>query len=113
MKKITNWVLGGLQQKIFNLVLITIILIVAAYTIVINYQAKHLQALVTETSLKQEASIDEISTMTMDAVVNSSLNKTTELEAYIANEVFEDLQKNVMILGDYAEKLFADPESWP
>ncbi|MBO5520941.1 MAG: SpoIIE family protein phosphatase [Eubacterium sp.] len=113
MKKIKNWVLGGLQQKIFNLVLITIILIVAAYTIVINYQAKHLQALVTETSLKQEASIDEISTMTMDAVVNSSLNKTTELEAYIANEVFEDLQKNVMILGDYAEKLFADPESWP
>ena len=113
MKKIKNWVFGGLQQKIFNLVLITIILIVAAYTIVINYQAKHLQALVTETSLKQEASIDEISTMTMDAVVNSSLNKTTELEAYIANEVFEDLQKNVMILGDYAEKLFADPESWP
>ena len=113
MKKIKNWVFGGLQQKIFNLVLITILLIMAAYTIVIVYQSNHLRELVRETSLQQEGAISEISTQTMDAVVNNSLNKSTDLEAHIANEMFVDLQKNVMILGDYADKLFADPESWP
>ena len=113
MKKIKNWVLGGLQQKIFNLVLITIILIVVAYTIVISYQTKNLSKIVAETGAQQEESIKEISTLTMDAVVQNNLGTTTELEAYIADELFENLGKNVTILGDYAEKLFSDPESFP
>ena len=113
MKKIKNIVLGGLQQKIFNLVLITILLIVAAYTIVISYQTKNLSSLVADTGEKQENSIEEISTRTMDAVVENSLSRSTQLEAYIANELFEDVAKNVTILGDYAEKLFSDPDSFP
>ena len=113
MKKIRNWVLGGLQHKIFNLVLITIILIVVAYTVVISYQTKNLSGLVADTGQKQEESIREISTLTMDAVVQSSLSRNTELGAYIADELFKDLGENVTLLGDYSEKLFADPESFP
>ena len=35
MKKYKNLVIGGIQQKVFNLVLVTILLLVAAYTAVI------------------------------------------------------------------------------
>ncbi|MCR4585363.1 MAG: serine/threonine-protein phosphatase [Lachnospiraceae bacterium] len=38
MKKVGNLTIGGLQQKIFNLVLTTIIILIAAYTIVIAAQ---------------------------------------------------------------------------
>ena len=113
MRKIRNLVLGGLQQKIFNLVLITILLIVAAYTIVISYQSRRLETLVTDTNAEQEKSIEELSAMTMDSVVRQSLGRSTGLEAYIANKAFEDMAKNVMILGDYAGKLFEDPDAYP
>ncbi|MBR2560899.1 MAG: SpoIIE family protein phosphatase [Eubacterium sp.] len=113
MKKIKNFVLGGLQQKIFNLVLIAMILIVAAYTIVIVYQSKNLQNLVTDTSAKQQQAIEEISTQTMDAVVENSLGTSTELEAYIADSVFRELKGEVTMMADYAGKLLEDPEAYP
>ena len=112
MKKVKNFVLGGLQQKIFNLVLITIILILAAYSAVLSYHTNNLIELVNSTSLEQEESIDEISTKAMETVIRESLGTTTELEAYIADEFFDDLAKSVTILGDYAENLFSDPESF-
>ena len=68
MKKIRNLVIGGIENKIFNLVLVTIVLIVAAYTIVISYQANSLHHLVEKTNAQQKESISEISKTTMDAV---------------------------------------------
>ena len=38
MKKFKNFVIGGIQQKVFNLVLITALMLMAAYTIVIAVQ---------------------------------------------------------------------------
>ena len=38
MKKYKNLVIGGIQQKVFNVMLVTILLLVAAYTAVIVYQ---------------------------------------------------------------------------
>ena len=50
MKKYKNITIGGIQQKIFNLVLITVLLIVGAYSAVIAYQMKALQDLMAESS---------------------------------------------------------------
>ena len=47
MKKIKNIVIGGIQQKVFNLVLIVILLMMAAYTVVIIHQAGRIGSLVT------------------------------------------------------------------
>ena len=43
MRKIRNLVLGGIQQKMFNLVLAVILLMVAAYTVVTisNMMVRH------------------------------------------------------------------------
>ena len=112
MRKIRNWVFGGIQQKVFNLVLFVILLMMAAYTGVIFYQAVHLQGLVAETNTKQKESISAISRETMDAVISRSQGQSTQMEAYIANELFGDLGNTVKMLGDYAENLFASPESW-
>ena len=50
MKKIKNFVIGGIQQKVFNLVLIVILLMMAAYTAVIIYQVGHINNLVNDTN---------------------------------------------------------------
>ena len=113
MKKIGNFVLGGLYQKICNLALYSIFLVIAAYTAVLVYQAGHLRSLIHETNEKQKESIAEISRQTMDGILSSSMVKSTRMEAYIANDLFTDAADKVMMLSDYAEKIFAEPEAYP
>ena len=95
MKKVMNLVIGGLQTKIFNLVLTTILLMVAAYTAVIVYQAKSLRLLSEETNEQQRSSIEAISGQTMNAVAVESLNRTAELEAAVADSTFRTVAKDV------------------
>lgn len=99
-------VIGGLQQKVFNLVLITILLIIAAYTAVILYQTNTITTLVGETNEKQQESMEEISSSTMNTVITTSLGSSTELEAYIADDIFSDLASEVGMLSDYARRLY-------
>ena len=112
MKKLNNITIGGIQQKIFNLVLIMILLVVAAYTVVIFYQTNHLSQLVTETNEKQKQSITAITSQTMDGVISSTLGRSTQLEAAIANDMFEGVANVVRMTADYAEKLFETPENY-
>ena len=112
MKKIKNLVIGGIQQKVFNLVLIVILLMMAAYTVVITHQVTSIGSLVAETNARQRESISEISRSTMDTVISRSMGQSTRMEAYIANDLFEDLADAVKMLGDYASNLFRSPESY-
>ena len=112
MKKVMNLVIGGLQTKIFNLVLTTILLMVAAYTAVIVYQAKSLRLLSEETNEQQRSSIEAISGQTMNAVAVESLNRTAELEAAVADSTFRTVAKDVEIMADYAERLLSAPEEY-
>ena len=110
MKKYKNLVIGGIQQKVFNLVLVTVILLVAAYTAVIVYQAVNLKKLTAETNLRQKEAIAEISSTTMDAVVAESLASRTEMSAKLADDLFTKLSSTVRILADSAEDLLQSPE---
>ncbi|MBQ8093221.1 MAG: SpoIIE family protein phosphatase [Clostridia bacterium] len=112
MRKIKNFVFGGIQQKVFNLVLFTILLMMAAYTVVIITQIGNLGTLVTETSEQQKQSITAISQETMNAVLDASLTESTQMQAYIANGFFADAQGVIRMLADYAGILFADSDSY-
>ena len=41
------------------------------------------------------------------------MGRSTQLEAQIADELFNDLKTRVEMLGDYAQKLFSEPEKAP
>ncbi len=111
MKKIRNIVIGGIENKVFNLVLITIILMVGAFTAVVMYQSGKLNRLVDESNEKQQEAIKEISGQTMDSIINGTVVRTTGLEAYIANGLFEEVSEAVELMADYAQTLFSDPEA--
>ncbi len=104
---------GGIQQKIFILVIITIVLLIAAFMAVIIYQSKNLTKLERDTNESQKQSIASISDQTMSAILNSNLAQSTQMEAYIAGDVFGDAVRVVNIVADYTGKLFADPENYP
>ena len=110
MKKYKNLVIGGIQQKVINLVLVTILLLVTAYTAVIVYQYTSLQKLTAETNLKQKEAIAGISKMTMDAVVDDSLTSKATMASMLADDLFEKLSSTVRILADSTELLLQEPE---
>ena len=113
MKKYKNITIGGIQQKIFNLVFITILLIMAAYTAVIMYQSSSLKGLVRNTSESQKYAISTTSENTMKAILDNNLSQSVKMEAYIAGDLFGDAVRVVNIVADYTEKLFADPDNYP
>ncbi|MBO6108635.1 MAG: SpoIIE family protein phosphatase [Eubacterium sp.] len=112
MKRYKNLKFGGIQHKIFNLVLIVIILMIAAYTAVIYYQVRNINRLVSETTEKQEESIGEISGQTMSAVIESSLTSSSKMQATISDDLFQNLQSQVYTLGESVKKIFENPDEY-
>lgn len=51
MKKFKNIMIGGIQQKVFNLVLVTLLLLMAAYTAMIIHQSAFLSGLVRDITM--------------------------------------------------------------
>ena len=113
MKKVRNLVIGGIENKVFNLILATVFLTAAAFMAGYLYQSSMLANLSAETSSRQLESITEITGSVMDSVVEQSMDQLTEKEAEITDELFNGLKNRVEMLSDYAGKLFSDPENAP
>jgi len=113
MKDFHGFKIGGIQNKIFNLVLISIALMVAAFAAVIFYQSGQLTGLVRKTNESQQQSIIEISESTMAAVLDANMTQSTQMEAYIAKDFFGEAIGVVNVVADYTGKLFADPDAYP
>lgn len=113
MRKFGNWIIGGIRQKVFNLVLFTIVLMVAAYTVVIAWQASHLSAIADESNARQQQAIGETVEQAMDERLTASLGEATRLEAYIVDDMFADVASSVQALASYAEGVFANPSAYP
>ena len=113
MKKFRNIVIGGIETKIFNLILITVIVLAVAFGIIMLNQNNMLTKLTSETSVKQQESTSAIISETMSTVTRSSMQRTTEMEAQITDEMFKNAQARVAMVADYAAKIFADPDSFP
>ena len=112
MKYIRGIKLGGLQQKIFNLMLIIIIALIGIFTAVTVYQQRNLTKIVEEASVSQQESITKVSEMTMETVLELSMTKSTALQAYIAGDLFGDVRSDVETLKAFATELFAHSENF-
>ena len=113
MRKFRNLVIGGIETKIFNLILITVLLVAGAFLVVSGHQTRTLSQISEETAARQQESISEITNSVMDQVVQQNMSRITELEAANTDGLLRDLAVRVRMLADYAEKLFADPDSVP
>ena len=112
MRKFRNLVIGGIGSKIFNLILITLAVVAVAVVGIAIYQRDMLTSLTTETSLKQQEKTSEIISETMGTVARTRMERNTEMEAQITDEMFRDISARVRMVADYATKIFADPDSY-
>ena len=113
MKIFKGYKIGGLQTKIFNLVLIFILALVGAYAIVAVWQQRSLSSIVQESAQLQQESIVDVSERTMEAVLSASLTQSTALQAYIADDLFGEVRTDVLTLQAFATELFGHADSFP
>ncbi len=111
MKKFKNFVFGGIETKLFNLILICVIVITATGFLVTNYQNNVLSQLTAETSVRQRETIGEITDSVMQQVIEQNMDRIIGMEAYIADEMFRELRNRVQIMAEYSLSLFRDPEA--
>ena len=107
MKIIKGIKIGGLQQKIFNLMLFFLIALIGAFIAISVYQQKNLTATVQEANDRQQKSIETVSEDTMRAVLNTTMTQTTALQAYIADDLFTQVRADVLTLQAFASELLA------
>ena len=112
MKRFKHLVIGGIQNKVFNLVLLTVILMTLAYMAISQYHTKMLGSLVADSSQRQQQAIQTISDSIMESVIDQAMSRSTRLEAYIADDMFHGLQIRVEMLGEYAQKLLSEPQKY-
>lgn len=113
MRKFFGILIGGIQQKIFNLVLIAMIIITGIFVVISVNQNKQITNILDETSEKQLGSIDSISSTAMESMVRDTLQTTARLESEIADGVFSNVRKSVIMLAEYVGKVMSAPESYP
>ncbi|MBQ3879479.1 MAG: SpoIIE family protein phosphatase, partial [Oscillospiraceae bacterium] len=113
MRIIRGIKLGGLQSKIFNLMLIFIALLIGIFVVVSVYQQNNLKDIVGEASREQQESIVAVSEKTMETVLETTMTRTTALQAYIAGDLFGDIRSDVVTLQAFAAELFEHAESFP
>ena len=109
MKKFKHFVIGGIENKVFNLILVTVLLLTAAFTAVTYYHSGMLARLAQDSAAQQQAAIAETSGSVMNAVVENSMTRSMELETAVADELFQDLRTQVTILGNSVKRLFEEP----
>ena len=110
MKKIRNIVIGGIENKLFNLILLTVILLSAANYIVYLHHSRMLTDLAAESGERQQQAISEVTSEVMDTVVTHTLARSNQAEARIADSMFSAAAHRVSFLADRAADLFAHPE---
>ena len=104
--------IGGLQQKIVNLVLIFALLIIGLFVTVSIYMAKDLTKIVEKSGAEQKDSITKVSQETMQGTLNVSMTQSAEMQASIADNLFTAAQGNVLTLQEYAEYLFTHRDEY-
>ena len=113
MRKIKNLVIGGIESKVVTLVLISILLVAAVFITSMVTQNNQLSSLTQETSERQLASMTGTTENVIHTVIVENMDRLTEMEAVVTDELFHDRAVSVQLLGDYAQKLLTNMDIAP
>ena len=135
--------IGGIENKLFNLILVTVILLSAAFLGLSLYQTRLLTDVSAETQSKQQAATAQvfaesqerqqtataqvfadthakqraaITAITGDVIeqmIRGSLTRVTQLRAEIIDEMYRTLQTRVALVAEYTRQLFSSPAARP
>ncbi len=111
MRKFKNLVIGGIENKVINLVLVAMILVAAAFMITMTVQSNTLSQLTQETGERQLASVTGTTSAVIETVISTNMQRLTGMEAGLMDELFRERAIGVQMVGEYAGKLLSSPKN--
>ena len=112
MKRIRNIAIGGIQTKIFNLILTTVLLMALISGIVFIYHSRMLSELATESGQKQTQAFGDTTASVMDEVITTTMGRSNRAEAQLVDDMFKEAANRVSFLADYAEEILTHPDKY-
>ena len=106
MKKVLGITFGGLQKKAILLVVIVTLLLVAMFVGITMYQNSTLVEVVGNTRVEQQNAISQMSRDTMHQTVEESLVSSTELQASLADNDFDEIVGHTRMLQTLAQGIW-------
>ena len=110
LKKVFGVTFGSLQKKVVTLVMIVIVLTVGLLALVSYYQNQMLVNIVEDTRNEQQQAISRTSEETMSKILETSIIRTTVLEAQKADHEFSEVVNDVQMLRRMAVLLLRKNE---
>ncbi len=110
MKRIRKLFSHGIQNKIFLLILVTVLLHLAFSITVSGVHDMVTGQMNAESEARQQAAISEITSAAMDYEVEQVLERANWTEARAVDELLDHARDRVSYLADYTRKLLAHPE---
>lgn len=107
MKKLLGITIGGLKQKLISLVVVVFLIMLVCISIISVYKTRYLSNVVSSTNEVQQVALGEVSTGTIQEVLASTVTKTNSLQAYIADDMFEEIETDVTTLQALAVGYFS------
>ena len=111
MRKFKNLVIGGIEQKFLNLVLISMLLVAGVFLAAMLTQNAYLVNLTNETSEKQIASMTGTTSEVVDALVSDNIRNVTGLQAKVTDRMFYDRSAGIRMVAETAARLLTSPNS--
>ena len=113
MRRFKNLVIGGIESKVITLILLSMLLVAAVFVASMLTQNSLLANLTQENSERQLSAMTGTTAAVVDTVIVDNMDRITEMEAVLIDEMFRDSAVQVQMLADYAGKLLSDPDSAP
>ena len=113
MKRFKRLVIGGIESKVVALVLVSMLLVATVFITSMLTQNSVLTSLTQETSERQLASMTGTTENVIHTVIVENMDRQTELQARVTDQLFHDRAVGVQMVGDYAAKLLTSPGMAP
>ena len=113
MKKYKNIVIGGIETKVLTLVFLSMLLVAAVFGASMLTQNSLLTGLTQETNERQLASMTGTTAAVIDTVIVENMDRQTELQAQLTDDLFHDRAVGVQMVGQYAGKLLENTSRSP
>ena len=112
VKRFGLFKISGIQSKVFNLSLVTILLLTAAFIGITVYRGSMIGQMFNDFSQKEQAVVRETTGEVMDQVICQSVERANRTQAGFTDELFMEAKNTVTHLADCLTELFADPDAY-
>ncbi len=110
LRKFRKLVIGGIESKIVLLIIVAMLLLAGVFLAVTQTQNKLLVDLSGETNDRQLTAMTGMTATVIDTVITQNMDRITDLEAQLTDEMFRDVSARVKMVGDYAQKLLQNAD---